>query len=478
METIKEKHPEMNKGSSPPIATHGRLEVANSIEPNSLRASVQEADAEAGTVAKNNDAPADVRGSTKKNPGLIRMIGAPVIDFVEAKKQILEDVVATKINLDEVPDLESPIVPNTHDAEYLETSNEETFTLESFESLIHAARVAGKTFMLARVTTVDPNNLSRLYYSYYAAHHINKVIFRTQPEQGFLHRMKSRNPLNNMLIVGDVHYFAISPADFDRCWTSHQVYLEEQRVLRSSTSLQAESTQQQSEENLLRNALWNGSAGHCRSSSDPPVLKGLQEKNSSSSSLSEIPKLEGPTDQRYPQHIQQVVPPMIYEATFFATDDDFLMNAEVREYFKQNSVGDSDYQLFQLHRRSDLPYELTVLGPNGEPLLYGSNVVSQQRRLSRWRMLGGLLDGGSHRNLVGLNVGYLSPLGFWVSMLTVTATVVVLALLYLPSPFFYFAFVGLVIAFCLTLIFFVDWTDDRGSSANIRSTSSTSADTD
>ncbi len=34
---------------------------------------------------------------------------------------------------------------------------------------------------------------SRLYFNYYAAHHINKVLFRTQPEEGLLHRMKAKN---------------------------------------------------------------------------------------------------------------------------------------------------------------------------------------------------------------------------------------------------------------------------------------------
>ena len=50
-----------------------------------------------------------------------------------------------------------------------------------------------KDFIVARVTTVDPHDEQRFYYSYYAAHHINKVLFRTQPEEGLLHRMKAKN---------------------------------------------------------------------------------------------------------------------------------------------------------------------------------------------------------------------------------------------------------------------------------------------
>ncbi|KXS12860.1 hypothetical protein M427DRAFT_71792 [Gonapodya prolifera JEL478] len=93
----------------------------------------------------------------------------------------------------------------------LDASSDEPFTLEPFEALIRAHAMAGKEFILARVTTVDPSDESRSYYSYYNAHFINKVLFRTQPEAGLLHRMRARNPLTNTVIVGDVHYFSITP---------------------------------------------------------------------------------------------------------------------------------------------------------------------------------------------------------------------------------------------------------------------------
>ncbi|KAL5033168.1 hypothetical protein BDV3_000182 [Batrachochytrium dendrobatidis] len=96
-----------------------------------------------------------------------------------------------------------------HTMDVLDADNEDPFTLESLESLIHSHAKKGLDFIIARVTTVDPNNEERFYYSYYAAHHINKVLFRTQPEEGLLHRMRAKNPLNNMTIVGDVHYYAI-----------------------------------------------------------------------------------------------------------------------------------------------------------------------------------------------------------------------------------------------------------------------------
>lgn len=75
---------------------------------------------------------------------------------------------------------------------------EEPFTLEVFEDLVKMHLERNKDFILARVTTIDTVDPNRFYYSYYAAHHINKVLFKTQPEEGLLHRMQAKNPLNNM----------------------------------------------------------------------------------------------------------------------------------------------------------------------------------------------------------------------------------------------------------------------------------------
>ncbi|KAJ3150476.1 hypothetical protein HDU86_006649 [Geranomyces michiganensis] len=106
----------------------------------------------------------------------------------------------------------SNVDPSAVLVDVLDATNEDPFTLEPFAALIDLCAEREKDFVLARVTTVDPNDEERLYYSYYAAHHINKVLFRTQPEEGLLHRMKAKNPLNNMTIVGDVHYFVVSAA--------------------------------------------------------------------------------------------------------------------------------------------------------------------------------------------------------------------------------------------------------------------------
>ncbi|GBC04050.1 hypothetical protein RclHR1_05490013 [Rhizophagus clarus] len=90
-----------------------------------------------------------------------------------------------------------------------DATTEDPFTLEPFDTLIQQHSENDKDFIIARVKTVDPSDELKTYHSYYSGHHINKVLFRTQPDQGLLHRMKAKNPLNNMSIIGDVHYYVI-----------------------------------------------------------------------------------------------------------------------------------------------------------------------------------------------------------------------------------------------------------------------------
>lgn len=75
----------------------------------------------------------------------------------------------------------------------LDALDEDPFTLDSFENLMRLHASKGKDFIIARVTTQDPSEDTKVYHSYYSAHQINKVLFRTQPDEGLLHRMKARN---------------------------------------------------------------------------------------------------------------------------------------------------------------------------------------------------------------------------------------------------------------------------------------------
>ncbi|KAJ3349416.1 hypothetical protein HDU83_000572 [Entophlyctis luteolus] len=129
-----------------------------------------------------------------------------------------EDSPCLKDSRDEELPTRPPMVPMGFDArgrpivDVIDSLDEDPFTLESFEHMIRVHAAKGKDFIIARVATVDTLEKNRFYYSYYSAHYINKVLFRTQPEEGLLHRMKAKNPLNNMVIVGDVHYYTVKAA--------------------------------------------------------------------------------------------------------------------------------------------------------------------------------------------------------------------------------------------------------------------------
>ncbi|KAF9102993.1 hypothetical protein BGX27_010787 [Mortierella sp. AM989] len=121
-----------------------------------------------------------------------------LVEYEDLKNSVKEDTFFSKTVVDE-----------------LDALDEDPFTLDSFENLMRLHASKNKDFILARVTTQDPNDENKLYHSYYGAHQINKVLFRTQPDEGLLHRMKARNPLNNMLVVGDVHYYIISAEELN-----------------------------------------------------------------------------------------------------------------------------------------------------------------------------------------------------------------------------------------------------------------------
>ncbi|KNE67041.1 hypothetical protein AMAG_12118 [Allomyces macrogynus ATCC 38327] len=72
-----------------------------------------------------------------------------------------------------------------------------------------------RAFILARVQTWDHRQPDKAYYSYYAAHHLNKILFQTQVYLGrkLIHRIHVLNPLTNTDIIGNVLYFIVKPRD-------------------------------------------------------------------------------------------------------------------------------------------------------------------------------------------------------------------------------------------------------------------------
>ncbi|KAJ3011566.1 UNVERIFIED_CONTAM: hypothetical protein HDU68_001627 [Siphonaria sp. JEL0065] len=147
---------------------------------------------------------------------LIKLVGIPPNDVTRNQNELTSEVEEDSPYLKDVRNIQLPIKPplgvdekGRPIVDVIDSMDEDPFTLDSFEKMIRSHALKGKDYLLARIATVDPQDETRFYFSYYSAHHINKVLFRTQPEEGLLHRMKAKNPLNNMVIMGDVHYYSI-----------------------------------------------------------------------------------------------------------------------------------------------------------------------------------------------------------------------------------------------------------------------------
>lgn len=313
----------------------------------------------------------------------------------------------------------------------LDGSNEESFTLDTFDALIRAAYAKRKGFILARVTTEDPHDPSKLYHSYYAAHHINKVMFRTQPELGLLHRMKSKNPLNNMVIVGDVDYFIVDVASVER--SLKHFHIASKKVQFGAPTKKKVNLHQRTHSDLtLRH-----SHTHVPESLERE-LKSFQESLISSSGSS--------------NKSEQVERKIHYEATFIGSDDDYLMKTELREVFKANSVNPDDYLLFTLFMADN--QNPLVIGPDGEVVAGGRQ--RPRRPPSSWKNLFGCINTRATPSLTNRYTGLLTSRGLAIFfLLYITGTIVTLKYL-VPLAYIYLSGFLFAFVFILVLILFAE----------------------
>jgi hypothetical protein len=72
-------------------------------------------------------------------------------------------------------------------------------------------KTGSKHFIIARVQTWDHKQPDKAFYSYYHAHHLNKLLFQTQVylDKKLIHRLHVLNPLTNTDIIGHVLYFMV-----------------------------------------------------------------------------------------------------------------------------------------------------------------------------------------------------------------------------------------------------------------------------
>lgn len=226
----------------------------------------------------------------------------------------------------------------TGDVDEIDANAHETFTLEELRRLILAYRQKSKDFLLARVTTPDPDDQGLFFNFYYSAPEINRILFRFESSRRLLHRMKVKNPLNNMYIVGQVFYYKLTASDIDRAIVEYFF-----SVKRASKN--------------VRNALSaiftrpeNSSEDAARHSKDCLDIKGdMRCPDGSAPTPADI--ISGVARGSIPR---PATPPgdrrIEYAARYFASDDDFLLKADVRDYFRKNALEAEDDFLYEIDR--------------------------------------------------------------------------------------------------------------------------------
>ncbi|KAF7682652.1 hypothetical protein TCON_2132 [Astathelohania contejeani] len=235
------------------------------------------------------------------------------------------------------------------EVDIIDANEPETFTLEEFKKIIRDTRLEDKDFILARVTTPDPNDSSTLYNYYYIASEINKVLFKYESDRRLLHRMKARNPLNNLYIMGQVFYYKISADDVDTAIVNYYFGNPKSTHERGRRAFSA----------IFKHKEYTNSAesspkqGFSKDTSD---IRNTSLK--SNSLLDKHPReIINEVKSGYIKNpiIENNTKPMVYDARYFACDDDFLVNPEVRDYFRKNCMMPEDDFLFELDRtQSDI----------------------------------------------------------------------------------------------------------------------------
>jgi hypothetical protein len=131
--------------------------------------------------------------------------------------------------------------------------------------------------------------------------------------------------------------------------------------------------------------------------------------------------------------------PILYEAKFYATDDDFLMKSSVRQYFKNQAIEADDAVLFTIPSTTTviLPHEP---GMEPHPALAGFSYA---------------IEDDSHRSRVARWVTQSHALKYIVVCYIVASALIIRYAT--PEPFMYFATFVAILILCIFLVFFVEF---------------------
>lgn len=328
-----------------------------------------------------------LNSTSAKQHSILRLVGMPPPSTTDTPNNastpgLASSPEALAFNQRAFPTLLKAELAATKCIDTVDATSEDPFTLESFEDMIQKHHEVGKDFIIARVYSIDDND--RIYTSYYSAHALLKVLFRTQPNEGLLHRMKATNPLNGLKIANDVHFYRIRIRDPEQNPLAKMPSKDVDAVIMSTVN-QISIDNEEAEMNKLSTDLQmmelRPQRLYTRRSSfiadSPSSLSDMthsisvtafddsyRSRTESSTSIAELrkwadelPKIQSTASVSSDDEPKPAAP-LEFTAHYYATDDDYLMRRFVREYFKQHSVNDEDVFLF------------TLFSPNsGEPLV-------------------------------------------------------------------------------------------------------------
>ncbi|KAF7698610.1 hypothetical protein CDIK_1395 [Cucumispora dikerogammari] len=253
------------------------------------------------------------------------------------------------------------------------------FTMIPLKQLILEARQLKKDFILAKIISDAPNNSEDFNY-YYHAPELNKVLFKFESERRLLHRMKVRNPLNNLYIIGKVLYYKITPKDIDEKINEKVLELKKQFELdiKNSSNKSFHDDNESFDTGPCDDIGLSEEEGELVSST-PDINNSSRDSRESLISikkkeriiknvLEEVNEHSVGSLLESNKHVSSKFPSnddIQYLATFVGTDDDFLTKASMREYFRKNS-DESDEFIFELDRRNNDLIALLETGTDAE----------------------------------------------------------------------------------------------------------------
>lgn len=221
----------------------------------------------------------------------------------------------------------------------------EVFTLEPMRKLIAESKEIGKDFIIARITTSDPADANIFYNYYYSAFEVNKILFKYESNRKLLHRMKVKNPLNNMYIIGQVSYYKVTTQEFDRAVVEY--YFGDpsppQQTRRAFSAIIRDSTHNREQRVTEK--------GRSKDTNDIISGSGTKQIYEGRSPREIVEKVKKGLFFLHTEDLGKKK--MIYDATYFACDDDFLLRSDVRDYFRKNSPDPEDDFLFELDRTNN-----------------------------------------------------------------------------------------------------------------------------